>query len=103
MSPIDKKRNFVSINIAVLTISDSRTEQDDISGNFLVERIIDHGHYVYDKKIIKDEISLIKNILLTWATDRNIDAIITSGGTGLTGRDSTPEAIRSIADKNIKS
>ena len=102
MAPIDEKRKFISINIGVLTISDSRTLKEDTSGEFLVQSITDLGHRIYERQIIKDEISLIKNILLKWVTDRNIDAIITSGGTGLTGRDSTPEAIHSIADKNIE-
>ena len=82
MTPIDEKRKFISINIAVLTISDSRTLKEDTSGEFLVQSITDLGHRICERQIIKDEISLIKNILLTWATDRNIDAIITSGGTG---------------------
>ena len=102
MTPIDEKRKFIPINIGVLTISDSRTLNEDTSGKFLVQSITDLGHHIYERQIIKDEISLIKNILLTWATDCNIDAIITSGGTGLTWRDSTPEAIHSIADKNIE-
>ena len=102
MAPIDEKRKFISINIGVLTISDSRTLKDDTSGEFLVQSITDLGHRIYERLIIKDEISLIKNILLKWVTDRNVDAIIASGGTGLTGRDSTPEAIHSIADKNIE-
>ena len=102
MAPIDEKRKFISINIGVLTISDSRTLKEDTSGEFLVQSITDLGHRIYERQIIKDEISLIKNILLKWVTDRNVDAIITSGGTGLTGRDSTAEAIHSIADKNIE-
>ena len=102
MSLIDKKRKFISINIALLTISDSRKLDEDTSGNFLAQKITNHGHYVYDRKIIKDEFSLIKKNLLTWANNNNIDAIITTGGTGLTGRDSTPEAIYSIADKIIE-
>ncbi len=102
MTPIDEKRKFIAINIAVLTISDSRTLKNDYSGDFLAQRIKNLGHCVYERKIIKDEISLIKKIILSWAIDRNINAIISSGGTGLTGRDSTPEAIQSIADKNIE-
>ena len=102
MTPIDEKRKFITINIAILTISDSRTLINDTSGDFLAQSISDLGHSVYGREIIKDEVSLIKKIILSWATDRNIDAIITSGGTGLTGRDSTPEAIQSIADKNIE-
>ena len=102
MTPIDEKRKFIAINIAVLTISDSRTLKNDTSGDFLVQSVTNLGHSIYDRQIIKDEISLIKKIILSWASDRNIDAVITSGGTGLTGRDSTPEAIQSIADKNIE-
>ena len=102
MTPIDEKRKFIAINIAVLTISDSRTLKNDTSGDFLVQSVTNLGHSIYDRQIIKDEISLIKKIILSCASDRNIDAVITSGGTGLTGRDSTPEAIQSIADKNIE-
>ena len=102
MAPIDEKRKFISINIGVLTISDSRTLKDDTSGDFLFQGITDLGHRIYERKIIKDEFSVIKNIILSWAADRNVDAIITSGGTGLTGRDSTPEAIKEIAEKTIE-
>ena len=102
MTPIDEKRKFIAINIAVLTISDSRNLENDTSGDFLVQSIKNHGHLIYDRQIIKDEVSLIKNTILSWATNDKIDAIITSGGTGLTGRDSTPEAIQSITDKNIE-
>ena len=102
MSPIDEKRKFVPVNIAILTISDSRILEEDTSGNFLVQNITDLGHLIYDRQIIKDEISLIKKTILSWANNHNIDAIITTGGTGLTGRDSTPEAINEIADKIIE-
>ncbi len=101
MSPIDEKRKFISVNIALLTITDSRTLNEDISGDFLAQRITDLGHYVYDRQIIKDEVPLIKKIILTWVTNPEINIIITTGGTGLTGRDSTPEAIKDIADKTI--
>ena len=101
MSPIDEKRKFISVNIALLTITDSRTLNEDISGDFLAQRITDLGHYVYDRQIIKDEVPLIKKIILSWVTNPEINIIITTGGTGLTGRDSTPEAIKEIADKTI--
>ena len=101
MSPIDKKRKFIPVNIAILTISDSRTLKQDASGDFLIKKISDLGHLVYERKIIKDEISLIKKNILLWSLNSKIDAIITTGGTGLTGRDSTPEAILEIADKII--
>ena len=102
MSPIDEKRKFIAVNIAILTISDSRTLKEDTSGNLLVQSATNLGHYIYDRQIIKDEISLIKKTILLWANNHNIDAIITTGGTGLTGRDSTPEAINEIADKIIE-
>ena len=102
MSPIDEKRKFIPVNISVLTISDSRTKEEDRSGNLLVQNITDLGHLVYDRKIIIDDISIIKEILLLWAANHNIDVIVTTGGTGLTGRDSTPEAIHEIADKIIE-
>ena len=101
MSPIDKNRKFVSVNIAILTISDTRKLEEDKSGNFLVQSITDLGHCMCNRQIIKDEVSIIKKTILSWSNNKNIDVIITSGGTGLTGRDSTPEAINEIADKII--
>ena len=83
---MDKKRKFIPINIAVLTISDSRTLKEDTSGDLLVKSITNLGHHMYDRLIIKDEVTLIKKTILSWATNRNIDVIITTGGTGLTGR-----------------
>ena len=100
MSPIDEKRKFIPINIAVLTISDSRTLEEDSSGNLLIKSITDLGHQVYDRQIVKDEISLIKKSILSWAINKDIDAIITTGGTGLSGRDLTPEAIKEIVEYN---
>ena len=102
MLTIDEKRKFIPVNIAVLTISDTRTLDKDTSGGFLVQSISDLGHTVYDRQIIQDEVYLIKKTILSWATNRNIDVIITTGGTGLTGRDSTPEAIQEIANKTIE-
>ena len=102
MSPIDKKRKFIPVNIAILTISDSRTLKQDASGDFLIKKISDLGHLVYERKIIKDEISLIKKTILSLVINHDIDVIITTGGTGITGRDSTPEAIQEIADKTIE-
>ena len=97
-----KKRNFVSINIAILTISDSRKLNEDKSGDLLVQKIIKFGHKIFDRKIVKDDLQLIKEIILAWSSIDLVDAIITTGGTGLTGRDSTPEAILQIADKTIE-
>tara|TARA_B100001123_G_C15331170_1_gene1031287 strand:+ start:2084 stop:2614 length:531 start_codon:yes stop_codon:yes gene_type:complete len=102
MSPIDNKRKFIPINIAVLSISDSRTLKEDKSGDFLVKSITDFGHYLYERKIVKDEPKSIKKTILFWVNNKKIDIIITTGGTGLTGRDSTPEVIRKISDKTIE-
>ena len=102
MSSIDMSRSFISINIAILTISDSRTLKDDSSGDLLEERIKNFGHKILDRQIIVDDVSLIKKTILNLSSNKLIDAIITTGGTGLTGRDSTPEAISEIAEKIIE-
>tara|TARA_Y100001970_G_C14258549_1_gene877551 strand:+ start:4737 stop:5267 length:531 start_codon:yes stop_codon:yes gene_type:complete len=101
MSFIDKKRKFISVNIAVLTISDTRSKITDSSGKLLVKSISEHGHKIIDHEIIPDEIELIKNKILSLSKKNNLDIIITTGGTGLTGRDSTPEAILELSDKII--
>ena len=102
MSSIDKNRNFISINIAILTISDSRTLKNDSSGNLLEERITNFGHKIIDRRIITDDVPLIKKNILNLSSNKLVDTIITIGGTGLTGRDSTPEAISEIAEKKIE-
>ena len=91
----------MQINIALLTVTDTRTIENDKSGAILVERIKNQKHNIVDRKIVKDEKKLIKIILLDWIKNKNLDVIITTGGTGLTGRDITPEAIKEIADKEI--
>ena len=103
MVNIDESIKFIPINIGLLTISDTRSEDDDKSGNLLKERIENYGHLVFKKKIIPDNILIIKKTLTDFAEDTSIDAIITTGGTGLTGRDSTPEAIIALSDKIIDS
>ena len=100
--PIDNKIKFISINIVLITISDTRKEEDDKSGKILEKRIIGLGHNVSSKIIIKDNFSLIKKTILNFANKKSVDAIITTGGTGLTGRDSTPEALEKISDKIIE-
>jgi molybdenum cofactor biosynthesis protein B len=92
---------FIPINIGLITISDSRIEENDKSGNLLKDRIENFGHIVLKKIIISDEIIQIKKTIIELAKDSNIDVIITTGGTGLTGRDSTPEAILELAEKII--
>ena len=91
----------MQVNIALLTVTDTRTLENDKSGEILVKKIENQKHKIVDRKIVKDEKNLIKNILLEWIKNENLDVIITTGGTGLTGRDITPEAIKEIADKEI--
>ena len=99
--PIDSSLDFVSINIAIITISDSRTKENDTSGDTLVKRITKAGHQMVKRIIIPDDVSKIKKTLKELSSDNEIDCIITTGGTGLTGRDTTPEAIKQIASKHI--
>ncbi len=95
------ERKFKPLNLAVLTISDSRTETDDKSGQRLVERIESAGHHLASKQIVKDDIYAIRAVISAWIADENINAIVTTGGTGITGRDGTPEAVSVLLDKEI--
>ena len=99
---IDTSLEFVPINIAVLTISDTRTSETDTSGALLQERINSAGHQCIEKKIIPDDVKHIKKTLQNLSNKEEIDCIITTGGTGLTGRDTTPEAVMKIASKSIE-
>ena len=101
MTNIDTSIKFISINIGLITISDTRTAEDDKSGNLLKKRIENFGHKVLKKIIVKDSIQKIKENLDILSNNSSIDAIITTGGTGLTGRDSTPEAIIQLSEKII--
>ncbi|MBN8829264.1 MAG: molybdenum cofactor biosynthesis protein B [Sphingomonadales bacterium] len=98
---IDEDRPFLPVNIAVLTVSDTRTLADDRSGDTLVARIADAGHVVKAREISIDSVEAILAHLHRWIDDPEIDVIITTGGTGVTGRDVTPEAIETIQDKPI--
>ena len=91
----------MKVNIALLTVTDTRTLKDDKSGLILVKKIAKAKHNLIDRKICKDNKKDIKKIFKKWLNKKKIDVIITTGGTGLTGRDITPEAIEEIADKNI--
>ena len=91
----------MQVNIALLTVTDTRTIDSDKSGAILVKKIKEQNHKLIDRKIVKDEKDKIKNILLEWLKKDNLDVIITTGGTGLTGRDITPEVIKEITDKEI--
>ena len=91
----------MKVNIALLTVTDTRTLKNDKSGDILVNKISEANHNLVDRKICKDNKKDIKKILNIWLKKKNVDVIITTGGTGLTGRDITPEAIDEIADKQI--
>ena len=95
---VDKSRTFKPINIAVLTVSDTRGPEDDTSGDLLAQRVSDAGHHLAGRAIEKDEVPRITNRLNNWIDDRNVDCIIITGGTGLTGRDVTPEALERIKE-----
>ncbi|WP_375396306.1 molybdenum cofactor biosynthesis protein B [uncultured Sphingomonas sp.] len=99
--PIDETRAFLPIRIAVLTISDTRGAADDRSGNILVDRLTAAGHLLADRAIERDDVAGIVARLARWIADPAIDCIITTGGTGVTGRDVTPEAVEQVADKMI--
>ena len=99
--PLDTSIDFVAINIAIITISDSRTIENDTSGDTLENRIVDSGHHMIKRIIIPDDVKKIKDVLMSMSNEREVDCIITTGGTGLTGRDTTPEAIKEIANKHI--
>jgi molybdenum cofactor biosynthesis protein B len=101
MAGIDESRQFVPLKIAVLTISDTREDVDDKSGATLVERIRAAGHAVAARAIVKDEVEAIRDQVKAWITDSLIDVIITTGGTGFTGRDVTPEAVEPLFEKRM--
>ncbi len=98
---IDPERTFKPINIALLTVSDTRGPDEDTSGDILAQRIKDAGHRLVARAIEKDDAARIVCRLNNWIDDRDVDAIISTGGTGLTGRDVTPEALEKVKDKEI--
>ena len=99
--PIDEGRTFLPVRIAVLTVSDTRTLADDRSGDTLVERLTGAGHVLADRLIVTDDRSAIVARLQAWIDDPQVDVILTTGGTGVTGRDVTPEALAQVQDKEI--
>jgi molybdenum cofactor biosynthesis protein B len=101
MARIDESKPFLPVNIAVLTVSDSRGEAEDKSGRTLVELIERDGHRVAARAIVRDEIAAIAAQLRAWIADPAVDAVISTGGTGVTGRDVTPEAFKSVYEKEI--
>lgn len=96
------ERPFKPIRIAILTVSDSRDETTDKSGRLLVERLEKAGHRLAEKAIVPDDVYQIRAIVSRWIADPEVDAVITTGGTGVTGRDGTPEAVRPLLDKVIE-
>jgi molybdopterin adenylyltransferase len=100
--PIDESLSFKPIRIAVLTVSDTRTPETDTSGQTLKARIEAAGHTLHDYRIVKDNAQEIEERVRFWIFEKNCDAIISTGGTGVTGRDVTPEAMRKVWDKEIE-
>lgn len=99
--PIDPARPFLPVRIAVLTVSDSRDLSSDRSGDTLVERLTGAGHVLAARALVKDEVPAIVAALEAWIADPEVDCIITTGGTGVTGRDVTPEALAQVCEKDI--
>lgn len=93
---------MIPLNVAVLTISDTRTDDTDRSGQSLVERLTAAGHRLADKRIVPDDVYRIRAVVAAWIADPDIQVILTTGGTGFTGRDSTPEAVSVLLDKRIE-
>lgn len=102
MSRIDESKEFIPVRFAVLTVSDSRSLAEDKSGDTLAERIAEAGHILADRRIVRDERAEIAAILREWCANPEIDAVLSTGGTGLTGRDVTVEAHRDVYEKEIE-
>jgi molybdopterin adenylyltransferase len=99
--PIDESRTFLPVRIAVLTVSDTRGPNDDKSGDRLVQRLAEAGHILAERAITRDDVGLLTALLNRWIDDTDIDVILTTGGTGVTGRDVTPEALDTLGGKDI--
>ncbi len=97
-----KERQFIPLNIAILTISDTRTEDSDKSGKVLVERLREAGHKLTEKMIVPDDVYQIRAVVSRWIAADDVNVVITTGGTGVTGRDGTPEAVKPLLDKQIE-
>ena len=95
------QREFIPVNIAVLTVSDSRTEADDKSGKLLVSRLSDAGHQLFEKTIVKDDIFAVRAVISNWIAEPDAQVVVTTGGTGVTGFDGTPEAVRPLLEKTL--
>jgi molybdopterin adenylyltransferase len=99
---VTEAREFRPLNVAVLTVSDTRTEATDKSGAVLVDRLKSAGHRLAEKTIVRDDVYAIRAIVSRWIADANVEVVLTTGGTGITGRDGTPEAIAPLLDKQIQ-
>lgn len=102
MVKIDETRPFLPVRIAVLTVSDTRTPETDKSGDTLVQLISKAGHIIADRQIARDEISEIRRVVGRWIAAEDVDVVLTTGGTGFTGRDVTPEALQPLFEKHIE-
>jgi molybdenum cofactor biosynthesis protein B len=102
MAGIDPNRSFIPVHVALLTVSDTRGEEEDRSGKTLVERVTAAGHVVLDRAIVRDDQTEIESKLRAWIANPEVDVVISTGGTGVTGRDVTPEAFRAVYDKEIE-
>ena len=102
MPGIDETKEFVPLKIAILTISDTRSLKEDKSGALLVQRVVGAGHFVSERSLVLDEIDAIRARVKAWIADPMIDVIITTGGTGFTGRDVTPEAVEPLFEKKME-
>ena len=98
---MSQDREFIALNIAVLTVSDSRDETNDTSGALLVKQLTDGGHQLAEKTIVPDDKYRIREVISRWIADESIQVVLTTGGTGVTGRDGTPEAVTPLLDKII--
>jgi molybdenum cofactor biosynthesis protein B len=101
MPKIDETRPFLPVNIAIVTVSDTRTAEDDRSGDALAERLTAAGHRLAARAIVKDDVASIRAQVQAWIADPQIDVVLTTGGTGVTGRDVTPEAVEALFEKSI--
>jgi molybdenum cofactor biosynthesis protein B len=98
---MSQERSFIPLSISVLTVSDTRTEENDVSGKTLADRLTEAGHRLVDKRIVPDDIYKIRAVASAWIADPDIQVVLTTGGTGVTGRDGTPEAVSVLFDKAL--
>ena len=98
---MSEPRNFIPLNIAILTVSDTLTLDNDVSGQTLADRLVEAGHRLADRSIVADNVYLVRAVVSAWISDPEVQVVITTGGTGVTGRDCTPEAVQVLLDKKL--